>query len=364
MKRFLATMLTTTLLLSSCGSTTDNTENNGASSEDELKVILLVPGNLGDQSFYDSANRGLVMIDEQLGATTKVIEMTSDATKWEPNFLDAIDGGYDIIISGGPATEKLNEIAELNPEQKFINYDTNELEPPANVYSIEYRANEMSFLVGAVAALSTVSDLENANPEPIIGFLGGMDIPGINDFLVGYIEGAQYVNPDIQVITSYAGDFGDPAKGKEIALNQYNKDADIIFNVAGGTGLGIFDAAKDVGYYAIGVDSDQSMLFEETDKEKADLIVTSGVKKIDEAILNSVKKHIDGSLEYGEHVSLGVAENVVGIVEEGNYAEMMSDEDKAKIKEIENKILNNEIEISTAFGMTTEEISKIRDSAK
>jgi basic membrane protein A len=237
-------------------------------------------------------------------------------------------------------------------------------EQPENVYSMFYSTNELSFLSGACAALITNSDMELANEESIVGFLGGMDIPGINDFLVGYIEGAKYINPDIKMFISYAGDFGDPAKGKELSLVQYNSGADVIFNVAGGTGLGIIDAAKEVNKYAIGVDSDQAMLFEDTDKEKASHIVTSAVKYIDKAILRAVEMHVEGTLPYGTHEEMGVKEGGVGLAENNYYNSMLSEENKSKINEIKEKMIAGEITVHSAFGMSTEEIDAIRDSVK
>ncbi len=364
MKKLIVLMALMSAVLTGCASS-ESTSVDEASTDNVIdSAILLVPGNLGDQSYYDSANRGMGFVEEELGIETTVVEMTSDATKWEPNFLDAIDGDFDIIISGGDSTEKMYEIAEMYPEQKFINYDVSGYEPPSNVYSMEYKTNELSFLVGAVAAMVTTSDLEYANPEHVIGFVGGMDIPGINDFLVGYIEGAKYVDPEIKVLVSYAGDFEDPAKGKELALNQYNNGADVIFNVAGGTGLGIFDAAKDLGKYAIGVDSDQEKMFTETDPEKASLILTSGVKSVDYAILGAMERAVDGTLPYGTHESLGLSENAVQLAKEGNYQTALTDEQKATIEQIELDIINGDIEIDTAYGKTSEEISAIIDSVQ
>lgn len=112
------------------------------------------------------------------------------------------------------------------------------------MYNMSYATNEVSFLAGAVAALATQSDMPNATPENVIGFVGGMDIPGINAFLVGYIQGAQYVDPDVKVAVSYAGDFVNPAKGKELSLIQYNSGVDVIFNVAGVQVLGSLTQLK------------------------------------------------------------------------------------------------------------------------
>jgi len=327
--------------------------------------VLLIPGTLGDKSFFDSANNGLNMVKEQLGAETKVVEMGIDKTKWEPTFNDIAAENWDVIISGGSEiTEMFNATAELYPDKKFINYDTDIDEAPDNMYNMSYATNEVSFLAGAVAALATQSDMPNATPENVIGFVGGMDIPGINAFLVGYIQGAQYVDPDVKVAVSYAGDFVNPAKGKELSLIQYNSGVDVIFNVAGGTGLGIFDAAKDKKKYAIGVDSDQAMLMNDTDSEKANLIVTSSIKKIDTAILGAVKRLQEGTLEMGKRDVLSFVDDGVGIAENDIYKNVFPAELQAKVEEVKQKLINKEITVDNAMGMETSEIEAIRNAVK
>jgi len=366
------------LLVTACGNNTANnssgtngtnagsdTADNGAASADKLKVVLLIPGTLGDKSFFDSANSGLQKVKIELGAETKVIEMGTDKTKWEPTFNDIASEDWDVIISGGSEiTEMFNATAEANPDKKFINYDTDIEDAPANMYNMSYSTNEVSFLAGATAALLTQSDLPNANPENVIGFVGGMDIPGINAFLVGYIQGAQYVNPDVKVAVSYAGDFVNPAKGKELSLIQYNSGVDVIFNVAGGTGLGIFDAAKEKTKYAIGVDSDQGMLLKETDSEKANLIVTSAIKKIDSAILGAVTKIQDGTLEMGKRDVLGFVEDGVGIAENDIYKSVFPAELQTKVEEVKQKLIKKEITVDNAMGMETSEVEAIRNAVK
>lgn len=329
----------------------------------KLKVALLIPGNLGDKSFYDSANAGVELIKKELGAETKVIEMGTDSTKWEPTFIDISEGDWDVIISGNDTTELMNTLAKEYPDKRYINFDTSIQETPENVYAMFYGTNEVSYLAGALAGLVTKSDMELANKDNVIGFLGGMDIPGINDFLVGYIEGAKNVNPDVKVIVSYAGDFGDPAKGKELALVQYNSKADISFNVAGGTGLGLMDAAKDKNKYAIGVDSDQAMLFKDSDPQKAEHIVSSAVKKIDQSIFNAVKAHADGTLKYGTYNRMGVAEGGVGLAK-NEYYERLPQDIKDRLSEVELKLASGEIKVGTAFGVDSATINKLRDSVK
>lgn len=369
-------LLMVMVLVTACG---NNTANNGnaadagndaansgnAGSGDKLKVVLLIPGTLGDKSFFDAANSGLQRVQTELGAETKVIEMGTDKTKWEPTFNDIAAEDWDVVISGGSEiTEMFNMTAEANPDKKFINYDTDIEEAPANMYNMSYSTNEVSFLAGAVAALATQSDMPNANPENVIGFVGGMDIPGINAFLVGYIQGAQYVDPDVKVAVSYAGDFVNPAKGKELSLIQYNSGVDVIFNVAGGTGLGIFDAAKEKTKYAIGVDSDQAMLLKDTDSEKANLIVTSAIKKIDSAILGAVTKLQEGTLEMGKRDVLGFVEDGVGIAENDIYTSVFPADLQAKVEEVKQKLINKEITVDNAMGMETSEVEAIRNAVK
>jgi len=354
----MAVLLVFSLVLGAC-----STEDNAGNSEDELKVVLLIPGNLGDKSFFDSANAGLELIKEELGAKTKVIEMGTDSTKWEPTFIDVSEADWDIIISGNDTTELMNEIANEYPDKRYINFDTFIEETSDNVYSMFYNTNEVSYLAGALASMVTKSDMELANDENVVGFLGGMDIPGINDFLVGYIEGVQYVDPETKVLVSYAGDFTDPAKGKELGIVQYNSGVDISFNVAGGTGLGLMDAASEKDAYAIGVDSDQAMLFKDTDPEKAEHIVSSAVKRIDKAVFDAVQKHIDGELEYGTHNVIGVAEGAVGLAK-NEYYEKLPQDIKDKITEIEDEIKNGNITVGTAFGVETEEIEELRESVR
>ncbi|GAA0180023.1 BMP family ABC transporter substrate-binding protein [Clostridium sediminicola] len=358
----MAALLVVSFALIGCG--TKNKEEAESSAGEKLKVVLLIPGNLGDKSFFDAANRGLNLVKEELNAETKVIEMGTDSTKWEPNLLDAIEGDWDLIITGSSITELLNEMAPNYTDKKFINFDTNIKETPENVYAMFYSSNEGSFLAGAAAALVTSSDIEFANEDKKIGFLGGMDIPGINDFLIGYIEGAQYVDKDTKVAISYAGDFGDPAKGKELTLAQFNSGVDISFNVAGGTGLGVIDAAKEKDKYAIGVDADQAMTFKETDEEKSNHIVTSALKRIDNSILRAVKMYQEGSLKFGVHEEMGVKEGGVGLAKNEYYERILPQEIKDKLEQIEADLVSGKIEVTSAFGLSSEEINKIRESVK
>lgn len=335
-----------------------------------LKVALLLNGTLGDRSFFDSSAAGVEQAMQELGVEGRIIEMSYDPSYWEPTLADITDSGeYDIIIVGTwQMQEYLEDIAQVYPEQKFIIFDTEvdySLGNLDNVYSILYKQNEGSFLAGALAAMVTNSDLPLANQDRnTIGFLGGMDIPVINDFLVGYVQGAQYIDPEVKVAVSYIGDFADSARGKEMALAQYQRGVDIGFNVAGQAGLGQLDAAKDMNRYAIGVDSDQALLFADSDPTKASLIVTSMLKRVDNSIFRAIQMHLDGTLEYGKAEALGIEEQAVGLADNEFYQSITTPEMQERLAEITAKIGSGEIQVDTAMGMTTRELNQLRDSVR
>ena len=330
-------------------------------SNDSYTAALLIPFQ-GDQSFYDLAVEGMKLVEEQVdGVKTKIIEIGNDESKWESYFIDAAEAGYDVILScNWQITPYMNKVAEQYPEQKFINFDIEEGSGLENVYSMFYSTNEIGYLCGVVAAAATTSDMSLADANETIGFIGGMDIPGINDFMVGYIEGAKSVNPDIKVVVSYVGDFTDVATAKEIALNQYKSGVDVIFACAGNAGNGVIDAANELSKYAIGVDSDQA----ETDLEKAKKIITSGYKTIDQTILRAVKEAKEGTLSWGTHVQFGFKEDGVGIAKNEYYKTSVTDEVNAIVENAEAALKAGDVTVSTAFNMKDKDIVALRESVQ
>ncbi len=367
MKKVILGMMVLVLFLGSCSKKVEETMK---PEEEVLKVVLILNGTLGDKSFFDSADNGLNLIEQKYGdkVEVKTIEMSYDETKWEPTLLDVSEEDWDIVVMGTwQMTEMLQEYAPEYPNKKYIIFDTSvdySLPDMGNVYSIVYKQNDASFVAGALAASVTSSDMPLSNDENIIGFLGGMDIPVINDFLIGYIEGAQYVEPDTKVAVSYIGSFDDSAKGKEMSLAQYSLGADIGYNVAGQAGLGQLDAAKDVSRYAIGVDSDQAAIFTTSDPEKAKLITTSVLKRVDNSILRAIDLHIAGKAPWGEVEVLGFQEEAVGFAENDIYMEIVPEEIRNEMKKIESMIINGEIVVSSAFGMSSEDLNSVRNSVK
>lgn len=337
------------------------------------KAALLLNGTLGDKSFFDSAYSGLKQLDEELGDKFEFKEEQMGATpadepKWGPTLMEYCESGeWDVIIVGTwQMLEALQEASQQFPDQKFIFFDEAynfEEFPNSNVYNTLYKQNEVSFLVGAAAAMMTTNDkLPNVDPSnKVIGFLGGAENPIINDFLVGYIQGAKTVEPDVKVQIGYVGNFFDSAAGKEIALTQYQSGgADVGYNVAGAAGLGQIEAAVDANKYAFGVDSDQATLL----PDKAHVIPTSALKNVGASLYHAIKLHMEGKLEFGKAESYGFSEGGVALVKDAHYEEMLPEEIRTKIDDLEKQIIDGKIVVDTALGMTTEQVQAIKDSVK
>ena len=195
-----------------------------------------------------------------------------------------------------------------------------------------------------------------------LGFLGGMDGAGINDFLIGYIEGAQSVNPDIKVISGYVGSYADSPKCKEMALAQYNQGADFVFTAAGASGIGTLEAAKETGNYAIGVDSDQAMLYAESDPDQANCIPASVMKNVDKTLVRAYGLYVDGKLPLGQEESLGLSDEAVGLSDNEYYQKLVPDDVKTAIDDAKAKIIAGDIQVTSAYGLSTDEVTAIINS--
>jgi basic membrane protein A len=265
---------------------------------------------------------------------------------------------YDLLITGtSEMAGFLGARAHLYPDKRYIVFDAPvAYGDPAvcvdgckNVYSVLYAQNEGSFLAGVYAAAITTSDLDGINPDPIIGVVGGMPIPVIDDFIVGYEQGACLVNPDIRILVNYAGKFDDPAKGKELALAMYEQKADIVFQVAALTGAGVFEAAQEQNHYAIGVDSDQATIIAETDPDQAAHILTSMQKNVDFSLYRAVDLYLNGELPLGEAEIIGIAEGGVGLAENDIYYDSTPEKILDLIDAVTAAVENGDITINTVF---------------
>ncbi|WP_432662404.1 BMP family ABC transporter substrate-binding protein [Wukongibacter baidiensis] len=367
MKKLISLMLILGLLLAGCSTGGEEKPSESQAVDKKPSVVFVVTGQLGDKSFNDSAAEGIKKINEQLGFNTKIIEVGRDQTKWEPTFMDlSEEGKYDIIITNGSnAKEVVQSVANEFPDQKFILFDT-EIEKGLNenVYSISYKQNEGSYLAGVLAALVTTSDMEYANPDKKIGFIGGSEHPIISDFLVGYIEGAKSVEPDIKVFVSYIGSWDDTAKGKETALAQFAQGVDITFPAAEQAGLGCVEAAVEKGKYIIGVDSDQAMLFKGVDEDKANVILTSVLKEVGNSLKRAVELNEEEKLPWGDFESLGVIEGGAGIAINEYYEKNVPDDIKAKVAKEKERVEAGGVDITSALGAPVEEVDAIINSVK
>ena len=339
-----------------------------ADAEEELPArdkpylaAVLVPGTLGDKSFWDSTNSGLTALRDELGTDMfdfEVQEMgagSDDMASYPDFFLDAAESGkYDVIITGSwTAVDGMTQAMEEYPDQKFILFDEQydySKGGGENLYNLLFKQNEVSFLVGACAELLSETGT--------ICFLGGMEGNVINDFLVGYIQGAKEVNADAKVAVSFVGNYEDSAKGKDLSLAMFNAGADVGFNVAGAAGMGILEAAKEDGKLAFGVDSDQAGL----NPDLADFIPTSALKNVGEGLARAIKLDMQGKLPYGEAETLGFADNGVELLDDAHYQEMVPQEIRDQVAELQQKIADGEIEVLTSATMTSDEIEELKAS--
>lgn len=313
--------------------------------DEPLRVAFVVNGTLGDKSFFDSAAEGMERMSEELGVETDILEPGYDRARWEPALADAADADYDIIIVGTfDMVGYLSEIAPLYPEKRFIlfddvvDYSTGCCD---NVYSIQYQTSEAAYLAGYAAA--------NVSESDKLGTILGAEGGPVLEFAVGFEQGAKAANPDVEVIQSVANSYSDPARGKELALAQIQQGVDIIFPIAGSTGIGSLQAARDEGVLAIGVDSDQAALFAETDPAQAEVIFTSVLKNVGQSLFLAVEGTINGTTEYGTADTFGLADGAVDIVEDDNYTETVPDEVQAEIDELRQQIIDGELEVEHAI---------------
>jgi basic membrane protein A len=250
--------------------------------------IVYDVGGRGDKSFNDAAYAGLQKAIKLLKVEGKDLEPGPGGANREELLRTLAEQNYNLVVGVGFLfTDAITKVAKEFPNVNFAIVD-GYIEGLSNVSSLLFNEHEGSFLVGAIAGLMTKTN--------IIGFVGGMDIPLIHKFEVGYKAGAMYVNPKVKVLINYIGvtgeAFKDPVKGKELALAQYKQGADIVYHASGASGEGVFEAAKETGKFAIGVDSPQAWI-------APGRIITSMLKRVDEAIYLTIKDVVEGKFKGG-----------------------------------------------------------------
>lgn len=270
-----------------------------------LRVSLVIEGQLGDQSFFDSASRGFAEAKQKLGITGQILECNEDPANYLPYLATAAKQSDLVLTVGFALQDMVEELAPKTPSVDFVYYDV--IGGCRDVTYAAFKQAEGSFLAGALAAMMTTrSGDPRINSDKIIGTVIGEDLPVMREFLQGYQQGAAYIDPSVKVLYGFVGSWSDPAAGKEMALNQYKNGADVIYQLAGGTGEGIIAAAKERGFYAIGVDSPQEHL-------APGVVLTSMLKRLDIVTFNLIKARIDGTFKRGGHYVYGLREGGVSL---------------------------------------------------
>lgn len=286
------------LLVAGCSKPTTTSTSTPTGAKPLRAAMVTDVAGLTDRSFNATSWKGMQRAEKELGVEIKAVESRAVAD-YETNLTLLARQGYDVVFAVGFALyDPLSKVAVQFPKTKFAIIDTDAPKLP-NCKGIVFREQEGCFITGALAAMVSKTGK--------LGFVGGLDIPLIKRFEVGYRAGAYSVNPKIEVIAGYAGSWEDPTKGKELALSQYERGADIVFTASGKTGLGVIEAArtKGNGYYAIGTDADQDYL-------APGRVLTSMMKGLDTALYDVVRDVKEGKFK-ADNQSFGLKENGVGL---------------------------------------------------
>ena len=303
--------------------------------------IVFDVGGRGDKSFNDGAYDGGQRAHRELGIQTRYIE-PGDGPDREAGLRLLASEGMNLVVGVGFIfSDDLTQLAKEYPNIDFAGVDFalatdrngKPIPPPRNLAALKFREEQGSFLVGAIAAL--VSKTKK------VGFIGGMESPLIEKFEVGYRAGAKYVCPQCRVIVQYAGvtpdAFRNPGRGKELALSQYAQGVDVIYHASGSTGLGVFEAARETGKLAIGVDADQY-------DEAPGHVLTSMVKHVDAAVFDAAKLVKEHRFTGGIY-EFGLAENGVGYVYDEHNRALIPDSVHTRVEQLKADIIAGRIHV-------------------
>jgi basic membrane protein A len=340
---FLLSLIVLTGLGTSCRQQSVEAQKQG-----RIKVgIVFDIGGKNDRSFNSAAWEGVKRANRDLDITLRDVE-PGNPMSIEPAMRAFAERNFDLIIGVGFAQGPIMaRVAKDFPNTKFAIVDgvivDDNGKPMMNVASLVFREHEGSYLVGMIAAAKSKTG--------VLGFLGGMDIPLIHRFETGYAEGAKAVNPDIKIIDNYVGvtdgAWNNPGKGKELAMAQIGKGADVIFTAAGNSGLGAFDAVEQYGEngkatkFVIGVDSNQNMV-------KPGYVLTSMVKRVDNAVYDVVKEVLDGKFEGGFH-AFGLDKDGVAYAMDDNNKGLIPDDVILRVEQARKDIVDGKIKVTDAM---------------
>lgn len=379
-----ALALVSALMLSACGSssssqptvqaaagtelTKEETEAPAAETANAaLNIMFVVTGNLGGGTNNDDVYSALSDYTSANGGSVSSFECNMDTSVYETTLMQAAESGeYDLIVTGfGTMIEPLGNTAAMYPNQKFLIFDT-EMNfsggKNLNVISVQVLQNQACFQAGALAAMMTTSDLEYANDSKTVGFVGALESTAVLDSLVSFIEGVNYIDPSIEVLYAFVGDHMDAALTKEIAMTQNNSGADVVFGVTN-SDLAVADAALENSFYAICSDADEAVNISATSEETAQHIVTSVIKAYYNMVFPIVEQIGAGTAPWGTHMKISLAEGGASLADNQYFQAIVPADMQATLADIAAKIESGEIEVSTAYGASTDEIDAIKSLA-
>jgi basic membrane protein A len=331
MKTSLAIGVATLALVSALGTASSK-------AADKPAALIIAQGGLGDQSYNDLAYAGFKKAIKEAGIEGKPVESKDVVAQASDILRRASDADFGLIIDleyshGDP----LVAVAKDYPDTDYV--ILNQVRQGKNIASVLFQEQEGSYLAGTLAALVTTdTSIKGINDKPIIGVIGGTKSAGIDKFIAGYIQGAKAANPNVQVKVAYSNNFGDPAIGLQMTKAMFEEGADIVYQVAGGTGMGVIQAAKEAGHYAIGVDTDQ-------DGIAPGAVLTSMVKRTDIAVETMVKDYAADKFPGGQTVTFGLKENGVGLSEMKYTKNLIPADILKKVDEAKEGILSGKIKV-------------------
>ena len=331
--RLLPLLLTLAAFVAGCGGDENGGAEGTTTAEKQVRIGLVSDvGRFNDKSFNQSALEGLDRAEKDLSVDGRAVESraTSD---YVPNLSSLARQAYDVTIAVGfLLAEPVNTAASRFPNENFAIIDYSVKAPPfksnSNVQGLTFATNENSYLVGCMAAMMA----EKQGGKQVISAVGGIKLPTVDIFIAGYQAGAKACNPGISVLVGYSQDFVAQDKCKEVALDQIARGSQVVFQVAGGCGLGALDAAKQKGKWGVGVDRDQSDLGAH--------ILTSAVKRVDKAVYDTAKAAQDGTFKGGTDAVFDLENEGVAL---GKTSDKVSQDILDKVDELKQQIIDGEI---------------------
>ncbi|MDE1994042.1 MAG: BMP family ABC transporter substrate-binding protein [Rhizobiaceae bacterium] len=307
---------------------------------DKFSAVYVMSDNLGDMGFNDNAATGFSRAQKE-GVKTRLLQASpTDPQLWRQN-LEAVSnsGDWSVIFTGPNMHDNLAAVAPQHPDQKYVFFD-DQLAAP-NVLSVKYAQNEGSYLAGVLAATAATDkqDFPLTSGDPKIAVVAGMDLPVIQDFILGFKQGAKTVVPDIDVQVIFIGNFNDAQKAYDLTKTAIENGANVVYNVAGPAGLGILKGAADANKYAIGVDSNQNGLHPKN-------VLASMLKNTGNSIYDSIKEIQAGKAKFGTLEIYGLANDGVGLVYNDDIVPATV---KTKVDEAKAKVVSGAIKVDTAF---------------